>query len=154
VAEEGGPPPNQPRRLTRSRDRKLGGVCGGVAEYFEVDPTIVRVVFVVLLLFPFLPLFGGVLLYFVLWIIMPEPSGEAPPASTPLASGQPRGSGIDGAMLLGGLLVVVGFLFLFQRTVAWWWPGWWMHSFGAIAWPALLIVVGGLILLAALGRRS
>ena len=59
----------QTKRLTRSTgNRMLGGVCGGLAEYFNIDPTLVRLAFVVL------SLFGGpgVLLYIILWIVMPE----------------------------------------------------------------------------------
>ena len=57
------------KKLTRSADRILGGVCGGIAEYMDVDPTVVRVGYAVLTLFT---AFCGVLLYPVLWIIMPE----------------------------------------------------------------------------------
>ncbi len=57
------------RKLYRSnKDKMLGGVCGGLAEYFDVDTTIVRVVFVISLF-----LGGtGVLAYILLWIIVPE----------------------------------------------------------------------------------
>ncbi|GAB4510947.1 MAG: hypothetical protein OHK0046_08380 [Anaerolineae bacterium] len=57
------------KRLTRSTTEKmLGGVCGGLAAYFRIDPTIVRLVFVAL------ALAGGpgLLLYIVLWLIMPQ----------------------------------------------------------------------------------
>ena len=46
----------------------IGGVCGGLAEYFDVDPTLVRLI-AVLLIFT---AGGGVLAYLVLWIIIPE----------------------------------------------------------------------------------
>ncbi len=57
------------RRLYRSQTEKMiGGVCGGLAEVLDVDPTIVRVVFVLLAL-----LGGhGLLLYLILWIVMPR----------------------------------------------------------------------------------
>lgn len=56
-----------PRRLYRSAtDRKLGGVCGGIGEYFEVDPTIIRVVFILGLITGI-----GVLAYLVAWIVIP-----------------------------------------------------------------------------------
>ena len=57
------------RRLTLSAtDKKIAGVCGGIAEYFGVDPTLVRVITVVLAL-----LFGGGLLaYLLAWVIMPK----------------------------------------------------------------------------------
>jgi len=65
----------QTRKLYRSRtDRKLAGVCGGLAQYFNADPTLIRVLFVVLAL-----LGGpGLVIYLVLWIIVPEePEGTA-----------------------------------------------------------------------------
>ena len=64
------PNPTSPRRLTLSvKDKKIAGVCGGIAEYFGVDPTLVRVITVVLAL-----LFGGGLLaYLLAWVIMPKP---------------------------------------------------------------------------------
>jgi phage shock protein C len=61
------------RRLYRSRtNRKLAGVCGGLAQYFNTDPTLIRVLFVVLAV-----LGGpGLLIYLVLWIVVPkEPLG-------------------------------------------------------------------------------
>ncbi len=59
------------RRLYRSqKDRMLGGVCGGLAEALDIDPTIVRLIFVLLAL-----LGGhGILLYIILWLIMPNES--------------------------------------------------------------------------------
>jgi phage shock protein C len=65
----------QTRKLYRSRtDRKLAGVCGGLARYFNADATLVRVLFVVLAL-----LGGpGLVIYLVLWIFVPEePQGAA-----------------------------------------------------------------------------
>lgn len=57
------------KRLTLSHDKKLGGVCGGIAEYFDVDPTLVRIGYAALTLFT---AFCGIILYPILWIIMPE----------------------------------------------------------------------------------
>ncbi len=58
------------RRLTRSRDRVLGGVCAGVAEYFGWDPAIVRIAYVIL---SFLSAaFPGLLVYIIMWVVMPE----------------------------------------------------------------------------------
>lgn len=57
------------KKLYRSRtDKKLCGVCGGVAKYFNMDPTIVRVLTVLLTLF----VGGGLLAYIVCALIMPE----------------------------------------------------------------------------------
>jgi phage shock protein PspC (stress-responsive transcriptional regulator) len=56
-------------KLYRSRtNRQVAGVCGGLAERFNVDATLVRVLFVVLAIFGF----AGVLLYIAMWIIVPE----------------------------------------------------------------------------------
>ncbi|MBQ4022994.1 MAG: PspC domain-containing protein [Prevotella sp.] len=57
------------KRLTRSTDRVLGGVCGGIAEYFDWDPTLVRVGYLFLTLFT---VFSGVLIYPILWLVIPE----------------------------------------------------------------------------------
>ncbi|BBF41885.1 PspC domain protein [Lachnospiraceae bacterium KM106-2] len=59
----------EPKKLYKSReDRKISGVCGGIAEYFNVDPTIIRLVAV---LFAFCA-FSGVIFYIIAAIIMPE----------------------------------------------------------------------------------
>ena len=56
-------------RLHRSlSDRKIAGVCGGIAEYLGWDPTLVRLLWVVLTLLGG----SGVLIYVVLWIVMPD----------------------------------------------------------------------------------
>ena len=60
------------KRLMRSAtDCKIAGVCGGLAEYFEVDSTIVRLVWVFFVLLP-IPVVSAVLLYIAGWIIMPK----------------------------------------------------------------------------------
>ena len=55
-------------RLTRSEDKMIGGVCAGLAEYLDIDPTIVRIVWVLMVLFAGF----GILLYVILWLIMPK----------------------------------------------------------------------------------
>jgi len=59
------------KRLTRSRsNRMIAGVCGGIAEYMEIDPTLARVGYVVLSLMS--AGFPGIIVYLVLAAIMPE----------------------------------------------------------------------------------
>jgi phage shock protein C len=61
----------EPRKLYRSRSqRMLAGVCGGLAEYFNVDATLIRVLFLVL------AVFGGtgLVIYVVMWLIVPDVS--------------------------------------------------------------------------------
>ena len=72
------------RRLTRSTtDRKLAGVCGGLAEYFSVDSTLVRVTWAILTIIPG-AIVLGIVAYLVAWFIMPDaPAPHAAAAATP-----------------------------------------------------------------------
>lgn len=56
------------RKLVKSQDRKICGVCGGIAEYFGIDPTIVRLVWVLVALFAG----TGMLAYIIAALLMPE----------------------------------------------------------------------------------
>lgn len=56
------------RKLTRSNDGMIGGVCAGLADYLDLDPTIVRVAWILMVLFAGF----GVLLYAILWLVMPR----------------------------------------------------------------------------------
>jgi phage shock protein PspC (stress-responsive transcriptional regulator) len=68
--------PDPARRLHRSAtDRKIAGVCGGVAEYFGVDSTLVRIATVVLSIYPG-AVICGILLYLLAWFVMPPGSAE------------------------------------------------------------------------------
>lgn len=59
------------KRLTRStRDRMLAGVCGGIADFLGWDPTVVRIVWVVLTMLGG----SGFFLYLILWLVMPQES--------------------------------------------------------------------------------
>lgn len=57
------------RKLTRSDDRMIAGVCAGLAEYFGFDTTVVRIVYALLTVFT---AFSGVIVYLILMIVMPE----------------------------------------------------------------------------------
>lgn len=57
------------KRLTRSREKMIAGVCGGFAEYLGIDPTIVRIVYVLLTLGT---IGTGILCYFIFALVMPE----------------------------------------------------------------------------------
>lgn len=59
------------KRLSRSNNKMIGGVCAGLADYLGLDPTIVRIVWVLMLFFAGF----GILLYLILWIIMPKAIG-------------------------------------------------------------------------------
>lgn len=59
------------KRLTRSvKDRMLAGVCGGLADYFKLDPSLVRIGIVIISLFT--GVVPGCFVYFVMWLIIPE----------------------------------------------------------------------------------
>ena len=137
-------------RLERSRtNRVISGVCGGIAEYLDVDATFVRAVMVILA-FPF----GiGVLLYFLLLFLMPNP-GEPAPFVRPAdgtASGDPAATApvapvvrppTDPAEMerrrngLGILLVAVGLLFMLGNL------GWFRFLEWRDVWPLVLIAIG------------
>jgi phage shock protein PspC (stress-responsive transcriptional regulator) len=74
------------KQLTLSAtDKKLAGVCGGIAEYLDVDPTIVRLIWVALSVVPG-GFVGGALAYFLAWIIIPKaPAFASAPAGATTA---------------------------------------------------------------------
>jgi len=132
-------------RLYRSRrDRMLFGVAGGMARYLNLDPAIVRLVWVLL----FLAVGSGILLYIVAAIVIPEePEGATPDVAS--TSGGPatahdRRDATNGAVLLGAALVVIGAWFLLQRLIPALDP--------VVVWPVVLIVLGGALVLGALRR--
>jgi phage shock protein PspC (stress-responsive transcriptional regulator) len=65
----------QPLRLSR-RHRKIAGVCGGLAEWLGWDPTVVRVLYVVVSVFS--AAFPGILVYLILWAVVPRAEPERP----------------------------------------------------------------------------
>ena len=72
-----------PKRLTRSStDKKIAGVCGGLAEYFDIDATIVRVLWILAVFFAG----TGILVYIILWIVLPiAPTSMTVTAPNPAA---------------------------------------------------------------------
>ena len=58
------------KKLCKSNNKVLSGVCGGIGEYFNVDPTIIRVLWAILTFFT--AFFGGIILYFICAAIMPQ----------------------------------------------------------------------------------
>lgn len=129
VPRTGEAPP--PRLLRRRMDnRVIAGVCSGLADYFAIDPILVRLAFVVITFAGG----AGVLAYIILWIVMtPAPAGAlAQPVST-AATGQ-------APFWLGAFLVALGALFLIGNTGLFWWWNW------SLFWPLILVALGVLIL--------
>lgn len=80
--------PRATKRLMRSAvDCKIAGVCGGIAEYFELDSTLVRLLWVLLVLMP-VPIVPAFIGYFVAWLVMPQAPYPAPAA--PAQTGAPN----------------------------------------------------------------
>lgn len=64
-------PMNQPH-LVRSRDALIAGVCGGLAEWLGWDPTVVRILYVLVSICSVA--FPGIIVYLILWVVMPRPN--------------------------------------------------------------------------------
>jgi phage shock protein C len=144
--------------LYRSRTNSvLGGVCGGLGDYLKLDPTLVRLVFIVLALADGI----GILIYLVLWLITPlegfTETGDLPETARAnvdeiaerarsvsddvrrtVATASPQAGVIIGAILIG-----LGVIFLLQNlNLAWLW---WLNF--DVLWPVVLIIVGAVLLL-------
>lgn len=144
------------RRLYRSqRESVMGGVAGGVAEYFDLDPAIVRVVWALLAIIT-----GGVffILYIVMWVVVPlapEPTegveGPAAAAGAEPVGGwnaQPRRaqrrSG-SGSWVFGLILIGLGLYFLAREYLP-------AVNFNRL-WPLGLVLLGLILLFGAIRRR-
>jgi phage shock protein C len=83
------PPPRPAQPLRRSRRSKMiAGVCGGLAEHFALDISLVRIVWAVVTVLS--GIFGGLVAYIICWIIIPEEEIQSSPAAP--APPQPSGS--------------------------------------------------------------
>ena len=136
-------------KLYRSQsDRMIGGVCGGLGRYLNVDPIFIRLVFVLLL-------FGsdfGFLFYLLLWILIPE-EGKSYGFKDESVGERVKSMGSDlqqavtephpqsGIILGVGLIIVGGLLFVNRLDLAWLR---WVDL--DLIWPVLLII-GGVVLL-------
>lgn len=133
-----------PKRLYKSRvNRMIDGVCGGIAEYFGLDPTLVRIVWVLLTILGG----SGILLYIAGMIIIPTaPLFPIPPAAQSAASPSPSSSNHK---FWGILLVVVGTLWLLSNMGIW--HRWWSFSWDVML-PLVLVLAGVAFLFG--GRNS
>lgn len=78
-----------PKRLYRTRDdRIIAGVCGGLAKYFNVDPTWIRILFVVLLIF----FLATLVIYLFMWLIVPLEPTDKEEITQPTNSNNPNNS--------------------------------------------------------------
>lgn len=166
----------EPKRLYRSvTDRKIAGVAAGLAEYFVMDPLLIRLAFVILMLAGG----GGFLIYLILWIVTPDNPVRFQPfthqpapdfqSNNPADAGAPENNGIKSdapnagssanayapipdkparskGSLIGGLvLITIGALFLADELFP-------QINFGDL-WPVILIVIGIGLLINAVAKR-
>lgn len=149
-------------RLYRSsQDRVIGGVAGGLGRYLGIDSTLVRIFFVLLALGDGV----GVLLYLVLWLVLPSEdevevsagerirTGAEEMAATARSVGQSvsadGASRTNVALVAGATLIIVGVIYFIDNlNVPWLW---WLDF--DVLWPALL-VIGGLIMVVQTLRRE
>ncbi|MBU2444391.1 MAG: PspC domain-containing protein [Bacteroidetes bacterium] len=148
------------QKLYRSRTQKvLGGVCGGLGEYLNLDPVLVRVIFIVLAFFHGF----GLILYVIMLVIVPQKPivwqmpGETAPIdtstnvstdeaqqSTVFETSQLKQEPSKGKVIAGIVLIVLGVVFLFENI----WPIFDFENF----FPIILVGIGIVILWNALRK--
>ncbi len=154
----------QKRFYRSTTDRVLGGVAAGLAEYFNLDPVLIRLLFVIFALAGG----GGVLLYIIFWIVIPEkplnlnqnrpamdteqkPQDEGNTYASSSGNPQPaQGNPVEkkkrGSLIGGLVLITVGCIFLADEFF----PN---VNFGDL-WPVILIVIGGGLLINTYAKRN
>lgn len=135
------------KKLYRSREDKIiGGVCGGLAKYFDVDPTLIRILAVVSIFINGI----GIIAYIIAWIIVPlEPSNSnrTEDVSDEEIRVLTTRDKVQRRRIAGGLiLVVIGGVFLMYAYIPW---------FGLRKlWPLILIAIGLVIIVDTLLKRK
>ena len=140
------------KKLFRSRtDSMIAGVCGGLAEYFDIDTSLVRVGAVLFTL----AWGSGLLAYVILWLIVPQKSLESSVIETEgkqkatVKATEPDKSERDkGVLFVGIILTVLGALLLMNNYLSFAWL-----SFRRL-WPLLIIFVGLIIIMKGSGSKS
>jgi phage shock protein C len=143
------------KRLYRSkRSRVFGGVAGGLGEYFNIDPVIMRVIFVIVTLMHGL----GILAYIIMWIVIPEEPFELAYPINNETTGENKNADDNinnipaapkkstGSLVFGVILIAIGFLFLADRFI----PRFSFDDF----FPVVIIAIGGFLVLNSLKNRG
>jgi len=140
------------RRLYRSRsDRMLGGVCGGLAKYFDMDPTIVRVIAVLLVFANGV----GIVAYVIMAIVVPLEGSKVTTPREVVEENVEEMKEIASELgrevrrrrnALGITLIVIGILFLLGSFNLFWWFEWGRF------WPLIIVAIGVLIIVGARRR--
>lgn len=124
------------KKIYRSRTNSMiAGVCGGLGEYLNVDPTILRVVAVLLIFADGI----GLLAYLIGWVVIPRrPEMDAEVVTSERSE--------LGRLLPGLALILIGLIFLLNNLIPW-------FDFSYL-WPVILIVLGVALLLKAQKRET
>lgn len=130
------------KKLRRKRTGKLiGGVCAGLAEYFQTDVSIVRLIMVLLALLDGF----GILFYLIAWVVIPEEEGAMEPEKE--ESKEIEAKPEENYRILGGLiLIIIGTAFLLKN----------LFGFPGLSkiWPLFLIVFGIWMILMGVKSKS
>jgi len=133
------------KRLQRSsKDRVIAGVCGGLGEYFDLDPVLFRLLFVVVTLIGG----SGVLVYIILWLVIPEDTDTKGSTEETVSKNvkemKKTGEKVvnrlhtdQGRLLIGVLLLLVGIFFLVDNFI----------SIRQFFWPAMIILAGIIVII-------
>lgn len=111
--------------LRSSKNRVIAGVCGGLGDFFKIDPTVIRIIFI------FITLFGGSggLLYLILWLIIPSEKKDKEAqyiirknakeikeeAQEIIKKGKNYSQKQEGRLILGVILIILGIMFLLEN---------------------------------------
>jgi phage shock protein C len=113
--------------LRSNKDFVIAGVCGGLAEYFKIDPIIIRIIFIVLS-------FGGgsgILIYVILWLVLPMQSGIKKENLSNFRTNIKNN--MTSKSFVGLIILLVGVVALLNQIIPIKWD---------IFWPIILILVG------------
>jgi len=140
-----------PKLIRLEKNKVLGGVCGGVAEFFNIDPTIVRLIFILITIFGG----SGILLYIILWLVIPseKSDGEISEKNIKMGADEMKERAEEFAnrakdypktenskVLVGVFVLALGVILLFQNFGIFRFFNLWR------LWPIAIIVLGYLIL--------
>ena len=158
------------KRLYRSKsDRMIWGVCGGLAKYFDVDPTLIRIIAVLSIFISG----AGIIAYIILAIVVPSESSKAAEPKDAIKenveelkktaselgreiqstfTGQGESEETTGVRyrrrnLLGIIIIIIGILVLLSSFNVFWWFRW------SYFWPIIIIAIGLLIIVSARKKR-
>lgn len=139
------------KKLYRSKKNKvLGGVLGGLAEYFDLDPVLPRIIFLVAFIFVKHVTGFLILTYIISWIILPFKPHDLPENTEGSAREiNSTGNSKDSQKILAWSFILIGTLSLLIITK----PFSFLQSLNTFTWPILLVLAGLLILIISIPKK-